>query len=200
MAEFPNRMWVGGRVEEHAPLQLGVAAQRHSELIDAERKNGSTGVFWLVQVAHTIEQGEHVCIEERQDIVLRAASATPAPGDDVATPESAWVEERFATPPLLFRYSALTFNTHRIHYDRPYATGIEGYPDLVVHGPLTATLCCNFAQTRRAQPVTSFEFRARAPLFANRRFWLAGDPVDGGAAVRAVRNDGVVAMTCDVRI
>jgi 3-methylfumaryl-CoA hydratase len=200
MAEFPNRMWVGGRVEEVAPLQLGVTAQRRSELVDAQRKDGSSGSFWLLQVAHTIEQADHVCIEERQDIVLRTASATPTPADDATAPEAEWVEARTATPPLLFRYSALTFNSHRIHYDHPYATTVEGYPDLVVHGPLTATLCCGFAQSQRGQAVTAFDFRARAPLFANRRFWLAANAVEGGASVQAIRNDGTIAMTCDVTI
>jgi 3-methylfumaryl-CoA hydratase len=203
MADFPNRMWVGGQVEGIAPLQVDRAATRESALGAVDRKDGSTGSFWLLQVEHTISQDGEVCIRERQDIILRGASATPVPSDDGEAPSATWVEERTADPPLLFRYSSLTFNSHRIHYDFPYATTVEGYPDLVVHGPLTATLLCDLAARQAGHPVVSFEFRARAPLFANRRFWLAGDPVDGGteagAAVRAVRSDGTIAMTCTVQ-
>jgi len=198
MAPYPNRMWVGGRVHLHAPLRLDRAASRASSLASADRKEGTSGAFWLLTVAHTVTQDGEVCVEERQDIALRAPSPTAAPGEDAAAPEAPWLESRIAEPPLLFRYSALTFNTHRIHYDHPYATEVEGYPDLVVQGPLTATLLCELARTRTRAAVAALEFRARAPVFANRAFWLAGEPTDAGADARAVRSDGTVAMTCAV--
>jgi 3-methylfumaryl-CoA hydratase len=200
MAGFPNRMWVGGLVQSHAPLRLGRAATRTSALAAADHKEGSTGAFWLLQVEHTVTQDGTRCVEERQDIALRAPSPTAVPGTDVGAPDATWVESRTADAPLLFRFSALTFNTHRIHYDHPYATGVEGYPDLVVHGPLTATLLCDLARRHLGRSVVSLDFRARAPLFANRPFFLAGDPVDNGASTRAVRGDGTTAMSCDVRV
>ena len=93
-------------------------------------------------------------------------------------PTAEWVEEMVADPVLLFRFSAVTGNAHRIHYDHPYATGVEGYPDLVVHGPLTALLLAELARRRSGTPATAISFRARAPHFANRRFWLTGSPAD----------------------
>ncbi len=198
MAGFPNRMWIGGRVLVGRVLRLGEAAARVSRLVSADHKDGAGGPFWLLRVEHTVHQDGEVCIEERQDIALRAAGPTATPGPDADEPEGAWIEARVADPPLLFRFSALTFNTHLIHYDHPYATGVEGYPDLVVQGPLTATLLCDLARRHLGRPVVSLDFRARAPLFANQRFFLAGDPTDHGASTRAVRGDGTVAMTCEV--
>jgi len=197
MAAFPQRMWVGGRVRGARPLRLGVRAERTSRLLAAEPKDGSTGRFWLVTVEHTVSQGGEPCIEEEQDLVLREASAAAAPGVDVREPPTAdWVEERVADPVLLFRYSALTFNAHRIHYDVPYATSVEGYADLVVQGPLTATLLTDLARRRIGRPIRAVSFRARVPLFARRRFWLTGNPTgDGSADLAAVRADGQVAMT-----
>jgi 3-methylfumaryl-CoA hydratase len=198
MHDFPSRMWVGGAVRSTAPVRIGAPATRASALVDAELKQGSLGAFWLVQVGHTVSQDGRVCIDERQDIVLRPASATPAPGDPAPSPERAWVAEWTPDPPVLFRYSALTFNSHRIHYDAPYAIGVEGYPDLVVQGPLTATRLCDLARARTQRPVATVAFRARAPLFANRRCWLTGEPAGDGASLSAVRGDGVTAMTLDV--
>jgi hydroxyacyl-ACP dehydratase HTD2-like protein with hotdog domain len=198
MAGYPNRMWVGGRVRAHTPLRLDRPASRASSLAAADRKEGATGAFWLLTVEHTVTQDGAVCVEERQDIALRAPAPTPAPGPDAPPPDAPWLETRIAAPPLLFRYSALTFNSHRIHYDHPYATGVEGYPDLVVQGPLTATLLCELARARTGAAVRALEFRARAPLFANRAFWMVGEPTDNGAELRAVRGDGTAAMTCTV--
>ena len=196
MAGFPQRMWVGGRVRSAGPLTIGEPAERSSQLRSAELKEGSTGRFWLVTVTHSITQGGDVRIEEEQDLVLREPSAAVAQGPDVDDePAGDWVEARTADPVLLFRYSALTFNAHRIHYDEPYATTVEGYPDLVVQGPLTATLLCELARVRIGQSVREMTFRARLPLFANRKFWLVGHVTDAGADLTAVRGDGQTAMT-----
>lgn len=196
MAAFPQRMWVGGRVRSVRPLAIGEPARRSSRVVSTELKEGSTGRFWLVTVEHMISQGEEVRVEEEQDLVLREPTTGATPGPDVdARPEAEWVEERTAEPTLLFRYSALTFNAHRIHYDEPYATGVEGYPDLVVQGPLTATLLSEVARAHMARPIRGVSFRARAPLFASRRFWLTGSGTAGGADLAAVRADGQIAMT-----
>jgi 3-methylfumaryl-CoA hydratase len=205
MAGFPQRMWVGGRVQAPRPLRLGETAERTSRILRADPKDGSTGRFWLVTVGHTVTQGGATCIEEEQDLVLREASAVVAPGPDRDdTPETpwgdgAWVEPLTADPVLLFRFSAATANAHRIHYDHPYATGVEGYPDLVVHGPLTALLLAELARRRSGAMATGISFRARAPHYANRRCWLTGGIVDGGADTAAIRADHTVSMTLEAR-
>jgi 3-methylfumaryl-CoA hydratase len=200
MDAFPQRMWVGGRVEITQPLRTGVDATRTSRLARADVKDGGAGRFWLVTVAHTVEQDGAVCIDEEQDLVFRTAGSLAPLGDDVdAPPDAAWVEPRVADPRLLFRFSAVTNNAHRIHYDHPYATEVEGYPGLVVHGPLTAILLAELARTRRGTDARSLSYRARAPHFANQRFWLTGSPTDdGGASLAAIRTDGATAMTLDL--
>jgi 3-methylfumaryl-CoA hydratase len=200
MDDFPQRMWVGGRVRVVRPLRIGVDAERVSRIARAEVKEGGAGRFWLVTVTHTIEQEGAPHVEEEQDLVFRSAGALAPVGRDADTPpDDEWVEERVADATLLFRFSAVTANAHRIHYDAPYATEVEGYPDLVVHGPLTAILLAELARTRRGQDAREVSYRARAPHFANRRFWLAGSPADQGASLRAVRADGETAMTLEVR-
>jgi 3-methylfumaryl-CoA hydratase len=199
MDDFPQRMWVGGRVRVIRPLRIGVDAERISRIVEADVKEGGAGRFWLVTVGHTIEQEGAPHVEEEQDLVFRSAGALAPVGAEVeAAPDAEWIEERVADARLLFRFSAVTNNSHRIHYDHPYATGVEGYPDLVVHGPLTAILLAELARARRGQDAREVSYRARSPHFANRRFWLAGDPTDDGATLRAVRADGETAMTMDV--
>jgi len=201
MAMFPRRMIGAGRVRVRAPLRLGEAAERTSELRSATLKEGTTGEFWVVTVAHEITQPGRSCITEEQDLLLRAPSPTPAAGPDRPTaPEAAWVEEMVPTPPLLFRFSAATFNTHRIHYDRSYATDVEGYPDLVMHGPLTAILLADLARRRSGRAVSNLVFRARAPLFVDRRCWLTGTRTDSGVAMAAIRGDHEVAMTLEAEL
>ena len=196
----PNACGSVGRVRVVRPLRIGVDAERVSRIARADMKEGGAGRFWLVTVAHTIEQEGAPHVEEEQDLVFRSAGALAPVGADTNTPpDDEWVEERVADPKLLFRFSAVTANAHRIHYDHPYATEVEGYPDLVVHGPLTAILLAELARTRRGQDAREISYRARAPHFANRRFWLAGSPTDDGASLHAVRADGETAMTLEVR-
>ena len=200
MDAFPQRMWVGGRVRVDEPLELDVAAVRTSRVASAEVKHGGAGTFWLVTVAHEIRQHGAVCVTEEQDLVFRGAAALTPPGPELpAAPEGEWVESRVADPVLLFRFSAVTNNAHRIHYDHPYATEVEGYPDLVVHGPLTAVLLAEFARDRSGRDARDLAFRARAPHFANRRFWLTGrtDP-EGTVHTAAIRADHAQAMTLDI--
>ena len=200
MEAFPQRMWVGGRVQVERPLRLDVDAARWSRVVRADLKQGSGGQFWLVTVGHVVSQDDEVCIDEEQDLVFREASAVVAPGPDRDdAPEAEWVEELVADPVLLFRFSAVTANAHRIHYDQPYATKVEGYPDLVVHGPLTAMLLAELARRHTDRALHTVSYRARAPHFANQPFWLTGTPVDGGADLAAIRADHTVAMTLEVR-
>jgi 3-methylfumaryl-CoA hydratase len=200
MDAFPQRMWVGGRVQVERALRLDVAASRWSRIVRADLKDGSGGRFWLVTVGHVVSQDGEVCIDEEQDLVFREPSAVVPPGpdrDDAPTAE--WVEELIADPVLLFRFSAVTANAHRIHYDQPYATTVEGYPGLVVHGPLTAILLAELARRRSDRNLHTISYRARAPHFANHPFWLTGAPVAGGADLAAIRADHTVSMTLEAR-
>ena len=204
MDAFPQRMWVGGRVRLVAPVELDVEATRTSRIESAEVKHGGAGTFWLVTVSHEITQDGEVRITEEQDLVFRGAAALAPAGPDRTdapdTPDGEWIEHLVADPALLFRFSAVTNNAHRIHYDHPYATGVEGYPDLVVHGPLTAVLLAEFARRHAGHDLREIAFRARAPHFANRRFWLTGHAdADGTIHTAAIRADHAEAMTLEAR-
>lgn len=175
---LPRRMWAGSRIDFHRPLRVGETISRTSRIAAVDSKQGRSGALVFVRVVHEIRAGDAVAISEEQDIVYRDApqpglvtASTPAPG------EALWQREVVPDPVLLFRYSALTFNAHRIHYDRPYATQVEHYPGLVVHGPLIATLLLDLV--RRSVPgatVRRFSFRAVSPLFDLARFFVCGRP------------------------
>lgn len=164
---LPRRMWAGSRLEFLAPLRVGQALRRTSRIIDVQVKQGRTGALAFVKVRHEIRGDGELCVVDEQDIVYRDM---PAPGGaapaHVAAPDDAdWVCRITPDPVLLFRYSALTFNGHRIHYDRPYVTEVEGYPGLVVHGPLIATLLLDLLQRERPDAVVRrYAFRAVKPL------------------------------------
>ncbi|AFK72728.1 transposase [Pseudomonas putida SJTE-1] len=169
-----NRMWAGSRVSFIQPLLVGAQAQRRTTLKHIEEKHGRTGSLLFVTLSHEVWQDQQLCVREEQDIVYREPTPPKASAGQVA-PEVDWHETVTPDPLLLFRYSALTFNAHRIHYDWPYVTKAEGYPGLVVHGPLTATL--NLAAFIRANPlahVRTFSFRAARPLIAPAAFHLSG--------------------------
>jgi 3-methylfumaryl-CoA hydratase len=202
LATFPRRMWVGGSVERRRALRTDVPARRRTELAQHRRTHGSSGELLIVSLQHTVEQEGAEAVVERQDVVYRGAGgATPPPGDPVDPPADAEVQETVVPgSPLLFRFSAVTFNSHRIHYDRRYATEVEGYPGLVVHGPLTAMLLADLGERLLGSPVRRFDYRASNPLFADQPVYLLGNRTtgDGGgpaATLRAVRVDGAVAMT-----
>jgi len=183
---LPRRMWAGGRLTYHAPLPVGSEAQKESEIVNLSAKSGRAGRLVFVTVRHRIGTGGQLCIEEEQDIVYREAPAPDAPKPQPApAPDGAvWSEEVVPDPVLLFRYSALTSNGHRIHYDRPYATGEEGYPGLVVHGPLLATLLQDFAQQcRPGATLSRFSFRGMAPVFVDAPFRLEAAPGEGADAI-----------------
>ncbi len=169
-----NRMWAGSRVSFIQPLLVNAQSQRHTVLTHIEEKHGRTGALLFVTLAHEIWQSGKLCVREEQDIVYREPTP-PKTGAGQALPETDWREAVTPDPLLLFRYSALTFNAHRIHYDWPYVTETEGYPGLVVHGPLTATL--TLAAFSRANPlarVRAFSFRAARPLIAPATVHLSG--------------------------
>jgi 3-methylfumaryl-CoA hydratase len=200
LLDFPRRMWVGGEVRAEGSLRTDTASVRRTQLLNHARKQGSTGDLVLVTLEHTVEQGGRTVIVERQDVIYRqAGGATPPAGPAVELPPTkGWSEIIQPTTTLLFRFSAVTFNGHRIHYDRDYATQVEHYPDLVVHGPLTAMLLAESASRHLGKPLASFAYRASSPLFVDQRVSVDGTvaPADGKTAtMTATRSDGVVGMT-----
>ncbi|WP_300033484.1 acyl dehydratase [uncultured Roseobacter sp.] len=162
---LPRRMWAGGRLSFDAPLRAGLMATKTSVCESVTHKDGRSGPLALVTLRHEIRQQGALCVTERQDLIYRAAATPDAPGPvapKAPRDEDAAKEVRFSTT-RLFRYSALTFNGHRIHYDEDYARGTEGYDGLVVHGPLLAQLLMLFASDS-ADGLRRFSFRATAPL------------------------------------
>ena len=159
---LPRRMWAGGQLVWHGKLLAGIQANRTTRVLGVTRKEGRTGKLGFVVLRHEIRQRGTLVVTEDQQLVYRPDDAPPAaPPDPPGVPETAEVASFDST--LLFRYSALTMNGHRIHYDAPYASEVEGYPGLVVHGPLLATLLMSLAE-RREGPLRKFSFRATAPL------------------------------------
>jgi 3-methylfumaryl-CoA hydratase len=201
---LPRRMWAGGRLQWHALLRVGDPVRRTTRIASVTHKAGRTGDLVFALLRHEITCGGELTITEEQDIVYRAP---PQAGDPVAPPQaapahSAWSREIVPDPVLLFRYSALTFNSHRIHYDRPYATGVEGYPGLVVHGPLLATLLADLARRERPQArVTAFSFKAVRPTSDLHPFRICGEPTpDGsGAKLWAQDHEGWLTMQADIQ-
>lgn len=199
---LPRRMWAGGKLEISGPLRVGDTMTRTSRIEDVVLKEGRTGALCFVTVNHRISTPAGVMIEERQDIVYRGAEQ-PAPAKPQTTPpvvspkaprEAAFSRTVMADPVLLFRYSALTFNGHRIHYDRDYATREEGYSGLVVHGPLQATLLWSLAGELRGAPKT-FEFRGTSPLFDGAAFTLNGAETANGLDLWVADRNGRETMT-----
>lgn len=178
---LPRRMWAGSQIAFHAPLQIGQSISRTSRIVDVSMKQGRTGPLVFVKVDHEITTEGRLAISERHDIVYRdlPAHGEPAPTFAEAPKGAMWSRRIVPDDVLLFRYSALTFNGHRIHYDRRYVTEVEGYPGLIVHGPLIATLLLDLL--RRSLPqaqVMTFSFRAVKPLFDIAPFDVCGRMVD----------------------
>ncbi len=183
---LPRRMFAGGRFQFHHPLRVGDAISRLSRIVDVRQKEGRSGPLVFVVVRHEISNAAGVALIEEHDIVYRD---NPRPEDAAPAPRAApdpcaWSREVRPDPVLLFRYSALTLNSHRIHYDRRYVTEVEGYPGLIVHGPLLATLLMDLLRRNLpAAHVTSFVFRAVRPLFDVAPFQVCGALEDHGNRV-----------------
>lgn len=197
--DLPRRMWAGSRVSFLRDIPLGAALRRTSTLTAATPKNGRSGEMLLVTVRHEIDDGAgDLFIIEEQDIVYREAAAPGAPAARpvVAVEGKDAVERRIVPDPvMLFRYSALTFNSHRIHYDRDYAQVGEGYPGLVVQGPLIATLLMDhLLRQKTGRRIGQYSFRAMSPMFDGEEIRLGLTPDGTQASLRAIGPVGV-AMT-----
>jgi 3-methylfumaryl-CoA hydratase len=182
---LPRRMWAGSQLEFRAPLAIGDTVTRTSTIADVAEKSGRSGPLVFVKVRHDIRRDDQPepAIVEFHDIVYREAPRTdePPPQPTAAPLHPAWELEWVPDDVLLFRYSALTFNGHRIHYDRRYVTEVEGYPGLIVHGPLLATLLLDLVRRRLPDAVvTRFEFKAVRPVFDLNPFSVCGEPRPDG--------------------
>jgi 3-methylfumaryl-CoA hydratase len=197
---LPRRMWAGGRLTFHQPLRVDEAITQVSTIQDVTIKHGRTGALCFVLVRHEVSGASGLALVEEQDIVYRDAAhpnEAPVAPRPVRTDDT-WRRDIHPSEPLLFRYSALTFNSHRIHYDRRYVTETEGYPGLIVHGPLIATLLIDLLRRNAKQTVASFRFRAVSPLFDIAPFSVHGAPDRaGGAALWARNAAGNLAMEAE---
>lgn len=197
---LPRRMWAGSSLKFGRTLSVGDRVRRRSRIVNVVLKHGRTGPLCFVTVEHAVDVGGQVVLNETQDIVYRSAASPPAQ-DLTAAAAEVGSERRRIEPsaPLLFRYSALTFNSHRIHYDRRYACEVEGYPGLVVHGPLQATLLINLATDIGGAQPTEFAFRSVSALFDNAPFMLHAREAGGILRLWTARENGPVAMWAEAR-
>ena len=200
---LPRRMWAGGRLTFPQPLRVGGAVQRRSQVMSVDHKSGRTGELVFVLVRHEFHGAMGLCITEEHDIVYRdmPAADAPPPAYKAAPASATWERTIVPDDVLLFRYSALTFNGHRIHYDRRYVTEVEGYPGLIVHGPLIATLLVDLL--RRNLPdatIAAIEFRAVKPVFDIAPFHVCGRPETDGKTVKLWTRDAEGHLTMDMTV
>ena len=194
---LPRRMWAGGELEFIEPLRVGDEVKRSSRISDVTLKSGSTGTLCFVAVHHDITTPRGTAIRERHDIVYREATSGPqaAPKAAPAPPVAKHREVHVSDPVLLFRYSALTFNGHRIHYDRDYVTKVEGYPGLVFHGPLQAALIVEFAaKLHGSKAPKKFVYRGVQPLFEGSEFSVNANDNGGGLDLWTANAEGQPTM------
>jgi 3-methylfumaryl-CoA hydratase len=199
---LPRRMWAGSQFEFHKPLLVGDTLTRRSTIADVTEKSGRTGRLVFVKVRHEIRRQDEsdIALTEFHDIVYREAPTKDdvAPAPKAAAATSTWERKWIPNDVLLFRYSALTFNGHRIHYDRRYVTEVEGYPGLIVHGPMVATLLLDLLrhQLPDAQ-VARYEFRAVRPVFDINPFCVCGEPQPDGKTIKLWAKDHEGWLTMD---
>lgn len=199
---LPRRMWAGGRLEFRRALRIGETLRRESEILSVESRQGRSGTLVFVTVRHTVHAAGETAIVEEHDIVYRAAAVPgeSAPAGKPAPREAAWRRDITPDAVLLFRYSALIFNAHRIHYDATFCRG-EGYPGVIVHGPLQTTLLLDLCRRLEARPVKNLEYRALHPVYQGERMTVNGNlSADGtGAELWTANAADCYAMTATAR-
>jgi 3-methylfumaryl-CoA hydratase len=193
---LPRRMWAGGELEFLGTLRVGDETTRTSRISDVTMKTGNSGVLCFVSVEHRITTPRGTALRERHDIVYRDVSTAPPPAKPPEPPPSAQHREsHMADPVLLFRYSALTFNGHRIHYDRDYVTKVEGYPGLIFHGPMQAALLVEFAaKLHGGAAPKKFSYRGVQPLFEGSEFSVNANTTDSGMELWTANSAGQPTM------
>ncbi|MEZ5743463.1 MAG: MaoC family dehydratase N-terminal domain-containing protein [Sphingomonadaceae bacterium] len=186
---LPRRMWAGGRLKFEQPLHIGETVEKTSTILGVKAKEGKSGRLVFVTVEHRLAGEGGLAIVEEQDLVYREAATAPIPGPsgEDTVPDCTWHRTIHPDEVLLFRYSALTMNGHRIHYDLPYAKGEEAYPALVVHGPLQATCLAAMAQRELGGSLRTFDFRGMSPAFAGTTLHVCGEKTEEGAKVWTVQ-------------
>lgn len=199
LGPFPRRMWGAGSVTWSGDFTVGQVATRTTQLVSTKATSGATGALLIVGLEHRYTQGSRDIAVEQQSIVYRGQGdpvPMPQDGEPPVAPDGSTQREGRPSEALLFRFSAITFNAHRIHYDLPYATGIEGYPGLVVHGPLTSLQLAHHVEQSTGHLLVRWQFKATAPMFAGCRQWFQCDApaAERTGEARVVRNDGAVAM------
>jgi 3-methylfumaryl-CoA hydratase len=204
---LPRRMFAGERVRYDAAVRVGDSVRRETRLADISVKQGGTGTFVFASVtSHVFGPNGLAIVEERRTVFreeVKAGERNQAPRRDAAPTGLPWRRVVTPDPLLLFRFSALTFNSHRIHYDRTWAMDVEGYPGLVVHGPLTTTLLIDFVRDQNpGKRIVAYTTQARAPLFDTAPFELRGRPAANGrgSELWAVAPDGTIAMSAEVEL
>jgi 3-methylfumaryl-CoA hydratase len=195
---LPRRMWAGGELEFVDTLRVGDEPKRISRISDVSLKSGSTGTLCFVSVQHEVTTPRGLAIRERQDIVYREMTSTPSAASAKAPPPPPVAKHReshMADPVLLFRYSALTFNGHRIHYDRDYVTKVEGYPGLIFHGPLQAAFIIELAaKLHGGKPPKKFVYRGLQPLFEGSEFSVNANENGEGLELWTANSEGQPTM------
>jgi 3-methylfumaryl-CoA hydratase len=197
---LPRRMWAGGALEFLAPVRLGTPASKHTRIVDVAEKDARSGKLAVVTLRHEIRQGEILCVTEDQSLIYReeADLNAPPPVAPVAPRDESICKSRRFSVTDLFRYSALTFNGHRIHYDRDYALMVEGYKGLVVHGPILAQMLVHLAQGLLGE-LRQFSFRATSPLMDFEAVEFCAKPDGDGVALWARGPDGRLCLSATAR-
>ena len=194
--QLPRRMWAGGRFTFYNDLVIGEKAKKITTIRKIVEKEGSAGPLCFITLEHKIYSKDEISIIEEQDLVYlqdqQGSKSLPLAQNDIERPD--FSQEVHPSEILLFRYSALTFNGHRIHYDLDYARNVEGYNGLVFHGPLTATLLLDLALKEKNKPIKKYSFRGTAPLSNLDCFWIEGKSEKDSTILWARRKDRVVAM------
>ena len=190
---LPRRMWAGGRLRFEKPLHLGETVTKTSTILKVQEKSGKSGKLVFVTVEHKLGGEDGLAVIEEQDLVYREAAAPGSikgPSGEGPEPKAQWHRTIFPDEVLLFRYSALTMNGHRIHYDLPYARDEEAYPALVVQGPFQATCLAAMAMRELGKPLSTFDFRGVSPAFAGTTLHVCGEKTEDGIGVWTEQGGG----------